>query len=77
MTHCKLDHSLDDVVTKLTTQKAFLPNSLFKELHSYLGPEVEQAELNEVFHLLKKYDLSSDEIKRKREASLYKLISKP
>jgi len=76
MTQCKLDHSLDDVVSKLLTQRIYLPEHLFNGLHAYLGPEVRQSELNEIFHLLKKYDLSSDNIRSEREDRLYKIIDK-
>lgn len=54
---CNIDHSLEDVRTKLESQKDFLPNDLYEGTKTFLTEEVIQPVLNEIFHLLKKYDL--------------------
>ncbi len=74
MGDCKLDHSLEDVRKKLADQSPFLGPSLVKRLDDYLGPEVGQAILNEMFHLLKKYDLATAEEKLERERKLEELL---
>jgi len=71
---CKLDHSLEDVRKKLTEQASHLDSSLVQALESFLSIHTEQPTLNEIFHLLKKYDLSTAEERLERELALRKLI---
>lgn len=73
---CKLDHTKDDVKSKFDTQIQFLPeeiSSLFKE---FFEEEHSQDILNTVFHLLKKYDLSSEEEKTTRNQKIIELLKK-
>ena len=50
---CNIDHSIEDVMNKLESQKNFLPEGIFKELKSFLQGIHSQKLLNDVFHLLK------------------------
>ncbi|MGC5328407.1 hypothetical protein [Brevibacillus sp. SYSU BS000544] len=70
MSECKLDHSTEDVIKKLEEQSSFLPQDLYAALQAYLQNEREQQTLNEIFHLLKKYDLSSAEEREQRNQKL-------
>jgi hypothetical protein len=74
MSNCKLDHSKEDVLAKLESQEAFLPKNTFKNTYSFLLKETSQAQLNELFHLLKKYDLASAEEQEDRNSQIVKLI---
>jgi len=58
---CNIDHSHESVMKKLKNQEAFLPAELNEKIHRFLDGDLSQETLNEVFHLLKKYDLSSGE----------------
>lgn len=71
---CEIDHSLESVFSKLESQKGFLPSSLYEEIHTYLSSERSQETLNEVFHLLKKYDLVSPEEQEVRRQNMHKLV---
>jgi hypothetical protein len=71
---CNLDHSLEDVKKKLESQQNYLPNTLYDELSSFLGEDLNQETLNEVFHLLKKYDLASNEEQETRNKQIKELI---
>lgn len=71
---CNIDHSLEDVKTKLQTQEEFLPKKLFSELKIFLINSLSQETLNEVFHLLKKYDLSEADEQLRRNKALEKII---
>ena len=53
MSTCNLDHTLGDVVRKLSDQKSFLPEDLFVEGSQLLEQNPDQHTLNELFHLLK------------------------
>lgn len=57
---CNLDHSQQDVLNKLTDQENFLSIDLVKELTTFIQNQPTQEQLNEIFHLLKKYDLASE-----------------
>ncbi|MDV2686019.1 hypothetical protein RYX56_16750 [Alkalihalophilus lindianensis] len=73
MSSCKLDHPLEDVYQKLDSQKDFLPADLYASCQRFLETKPSQLELNELFHLLKKYDLSSSEEQQSRNESITKL----
>ncbi|MET3504724.1 hypothetical protein [Halalkalibacter oceani] len=75
MSSCKLDHPPEDVRKKLEAQKPFLPNELYQQSAAFLAAEPTQPELNELFHLLKKYDLASAEEQQERNEKLEKLVS--
>lgn len=76
MGKCNLDHSQTDVLNKFESQKEFLPKILVKEIESYLHQEQSQLDLNELFHLLKKYDLATNEVKEERNKKIETLINK-
>ncbi|WP_338452246.1 hypothetical protein R4Z09_10370 [Niallia oryzisoli] len=76
MSNCKLDHSHEDVLKKYESQSSFLPDELNGKFESYFSKEHTQAELNEMFHLLKKYDLSSVEEKEARNKQMLLLLNK-
>jgi len=76
MGECKLDHSYQDVVQKLNQQEAFLPVELHQGLKKLLQPDLQQALLNEIFHLLKKYDLAEKEEQECRNEQIQLLITK-
>jgi hypothetical protein len=76
MSTCNLDHSHEDVIQKLESQQGFLPELIYHDLHRYLKQEHTQHTLNELFHLLKKYDLASKEEQEERNGKLIQLINK-
>lgn len=71
---CNLDHSPEDTLKKLNEQKYFLPDELYMKSMDFLET-ADQEELNELFHLLKKYDLASEEEKKFRNEQFRKLFS--
>ncbi|PEU76457.1 group-specific protein [Bacillus paramobilis] len=71
---CNIDHSMEDVMNKLESQKDFLPEVIFKELKGFLQGNHSQEILNDVFHLLKKYDLVSEEEREMRNTQLLRII---
>lgn len=71
---CPIDHTPDEVRNKLTEQKPFLPTEIADGTDRLLDTELSQEELNEVFHLLKKYDLSDESEREKRNASFRMLF---
>lgn len=76
MSTCNIDHSLEDVIKKLESQKAFLPQSLYEATETFFHTNRDQETLNEVFHLLKKYDLVTnvEQIERNQKlATILKL----
>ncbi|MDG5788425.1 hypothetical protein QA612_13125 [Evansella sp. AB-P1] len=75
MSECKLDHSIEDVRKKLEDQSPFLPSSLQKQLSHYINEKRTQETLNEVFHLLKKYDLSSKDEQKERISKITDLLN--
>ncbi|RBW70351.1 group-specific protein [Bacillus taeanensis] len=75
MSTCNLNHSLEDVKKKLESQHDYLPNNLYDGLSSFLRQDLNQETLNEVFHLLKKYDLASNEEQEKRNEQIKQLLS--
>ncbi|PDZ69920.1 group-specific protein [Bacillus cereus] len=71
---CNIDHSMEDVMNKLESQKDFLPEVIFKELKGFLQGNHSQEILNDVFHFLKKYDLVSEEEREMRNTQLLLII---
>lgn len=61
MSECKLDHTITDVENKYLTQKPYLPEELHAKFTLFFQEEHSQDILNDVFHLLKKYDLADKE----------------
>ncbi len=74
MGECKLDHSLDDVINKLEQQKPFLNEECTAKLSQLLQRNPDQTTLNEIFHLLKKYDLADDAERERRNGKLDQLL---
>ncbi|WP_139488679.1 group-specific protein [Brevibacillus dissolubilis] len=74
MSECKLDHTREDVQKKCVEQSAFLPADIHTSLKAYLEKDLPQATLNEVFHLLKKYDLADAEQRAARDEKLRELL---
>ncbi|MFC0470540.1 hypothetical protein ACFFHM_08540 [Halalkalibacter kiskunsagensis] len=75
MSSCKLDHPVTDVVSKLESQKSFLPADIFSHCQQFIESSPTQLELNELFHLLKKYDLASAGEQIIRNKKLNELVS--
>lgn len=71
---CNIDHSIEDVMNKLESQKSFLSEVIFKEVKGFLQGNHSQEILNDVFHLLKKYDLVSEEERETRNTQLLLFI---
>lgn len=76
MGECKLDHSLEDVRNKLADQSPFMPQELAAKVEQFLHTNPSQAVLNELFHLLKKYDLASKEEQAARNDQFHDILSK-
>ncbi|GGG14417.1 group-specific protein [Paenibacillus abyssi] len=71
---CNIDHSQEDVIQKLESQKEFMPQPLGENVLRFLKNVHDQHTLNELFHLLKKYDLASKEEQEARNEKLLQLI---
>ncbi|MGH1259111.1 MULTISPECIES: hypothetical protein [Bacillus] len=71
---CNIDHSMEDVMNKLESQKSFLPKEIFTELKGFLQGNHSQEIVNDIFHLLKKYDLVSEEEREMRNTQLLLII---
>lgn len=74
MGECKIDHTHEDVKNKYESQSEFLPGDMKPLFDDFFQEEHTQDILNEVFHLLKKYDLASDEEKSERSNRLYLVL---
>lgn len=74
MGKCTIDHTLEDVKQKLVDQASFMPENLVREVEGSLSEKADQEFLNEVFHLLKKYDLADEKEREERNEKLNRLI---
>ena len=74
MGKCTIDHTLEDVKQKLAEQSAVMPRELVMEVGDSLSDDSDQTYLNEVFHLLKKYDLADESEREKRNGKLSELV---
>jgi hypothetical protein len=74
MGECKIDHSHEDVQKKYDSQMDYLPGEMKPLFQQFFQGEHTQDILNEVFHLLKKYDLASEEEKSERNNRLYLVL---
>lgn len=70
MSECKLDHTVEDVKKKFESQMEFLPLDIQNAFNQFISNEQSQPSLNEVFHLLKKYDLATVEERVERNKKL-------
>lgn len=71
---CKLNHPIEDVRNKYESQKEYLPEDMITSFETFFTREHTQDILNDVFHLLKKYDLSSEEEKEQRNKRLFLVL---
>jgi citrate synthase len=74
MSECKVDHSQEDVKQKYESQAAFLPDDMKPLFEKFFAKEHTQDLLNDVFHLLKKYDLATESEKSERNNRLYMVL---
>jgi hypothetical protein len=74
MGKCTINHTLEDVKQKLVDQAAFMPENLVREVEGSLTEKADQEFLNEVFHLLKKYDLADETEREERNEKLNDLV---
>jgi hypothetical protein len=74
MSECKLNHSQEDVRNKYESQEAYLPEDMKPLFEQFFSKEHTQDLLNEMFHLLKKYDLASEEDRNERNNRLYMVL---
>ncbi len=70
MGECKIDHSKEDVQKKFESQQEHLPQDIQGLFNNFLKEEHTQDILNEVFHLLKKYDLANEDERNERNNRL-------
>lgn len=71
---CKLNHPVEDVRNKFETQKEYLPSDMTSSFEAFFTHEHTQDILNDVFHLLKKYDLATEEDREQRNKRLYMVL---
>jgi hypothetical protein len=74
MSECKLNHSQEDVRNKYESQASYLPEDMKLLFEQFFTKDHTQDLLNEVFHLLKKYDLASEEDRNERNKRLYMVL---
>lgn len=74
MSRCTIDHTQQDVVQKLNEQQPFMPQELVESGKVFLNRQLEQETVNEVFHLLKKYDLATGEERAERNNKMRQLF---
>ncbi|MEH7118552.1 hypothetical protein V7128_14175 [Neobacillus vireti] len=74
MSECKLNHTQEEVKNKYESQTHFLPDEMNDLFHQFFAKEHTQELLNEVFHLLKKYDLAPSDEKNERNNRLYMVL---
>ncbi len=74
MSNCQVDHNYEDVLKKYESQKEFLPEVMLPLFELFFAKEHTQKILNEMFHLLKKYDLAPIEEKERREKQILLLL---
>ena len=75
MGECKIDHSLEDVKNKYDSQEDYLPDEMKSSFTRFFEEEHSQEILNDVFHLLKKYDLVSEEEREHRNNRLNMVLN--
>lgn len=74
MSECKLNHTYEDVRKKYESQSEFLPKEMLPMFEQFFAGCHSQQVLNELFHLLKKYDLISDKERENRNKRLMLLF---
>ncbi|WP_252311339.1 group-specific protein [Sinobaca sp. H24] len=73
MSSCSIDHTPEQVKEKLESQRGFMPEDVSQKADSLLTEELSQERLNELFHLLKKYDLAAPEEQSERNKAIINL----
>lgn len=71
---CPIDHTTEEVRAKLEEQKPYLPMEICEGAKRMLDIDQPQERLNELFHLLKKYDLADKEEQLKRNNELHEMF---
>lgn len=71
---CEINHTKEDVLNKLESQKEFLPEELYPKIEGFIVKGLPQETLNEVFHLLKKYDLAAEAEQQERNEVLKAMV---
>ncbi|PIC70585.1 group-specific protein [Sporosarcina sp. P16b] len=74
MSKCTIDHTQQDVVQKLNEQQSSMPQELMESGKVFLNRQLSQETLNEVFHLLKKYDLATEMERAERDSKMQQLF---
>ncbi|PIC77284.1 MULTISPECIES: group-specific protein [Sporosarcina] len=74
MSNCAIDHTQQEVVEKLAEQQSFMPEELVESCELFLSKPLSQEALNVVFHLLKKYDLATEEERAERNTKMQQLF---
>lgn len=74
MSECKIDHSPEDVKKKYESQAEFLPEDMRPLFEQFFTEDHTQDIWNDVFHLLKKYDLASLDEREARNQRLYMVL---
>lgn len=70
MSKCTIDQTHQEVVKKFNEQQSFMPKKLMESGKVFLNGPLSQETLNEVFHLLKKYDLATGEERAERNSKM-------
>ena len=70
---CPIDHTPEQVKGKLNSQYSFLPENVYNGAFNLLNQKPSQETLNELFHLLKKYDLAEPQEQKQRNEKILRL----
>ncbi|QQK74753.1 group-specific protein [Salicibibacter cibarius] len=70
---CPIDHTPEQVKEKLDNQHPYLPENIYVKAAHLLNQEQSQETLNELFHLLKKYDLAETRERKERNEKILAL----
>lgn len=69
-----VDHSIEDVSRRLERQSQCMPAHLYFQLEELLNWSLEQEVVNQLYALLKKYDVLTDIEREERNISIQMLI---
>ncbi|WP_231557577.1 MULTISPECIES: hypothetical protein [Exiguobacterium] len=69
-----VDHSLKDVSRRLERQSQYMPAHLYFQLEELLQWSLDQQVVNQLYALLKKYDVLTDIEREERNISIQLLI---
>ncbi|WP_235193424.1 hypothetical protein [Exiguobacterium sp. AB2] len=69
-----VDHSLKDVSRRLERQSQYMPAHLYFQLEELLNWSLDQEVVNQLYALLKKYDVLTDIEREERNVSIQLLI---